>query len=288
MTVFYRTIPRCRKSRKVFLQQEASGFEGMTKSDLTETEEDSLLQIVFDASRPALLVQTWRAEVTGSWQALLGSHEKRLDVAVRSVGKLLVGRDADVGTCTAFLVGDRLALTASFCTRDFADGVGMRTTMRSGNRAAIDFSDALGLAAGTATAPVAAVKFIHPFFYLALLELECLPEGIAPMDLAAQMPSQLSGRGVVVLSFAAPSSGAAEVASVDPQMALYSAENVGLPLGVVNPIQSPVYLWRDLMKRASTAGVLRALVEKHAAGLSTRVLRRNCAGIYECSSIDEG
>ena len=172
--------------------------------DLTATEFDALEAIVIFDARPALLAGNWRSEVTDTWRPLLKPHEKRVDLALRAVGKLLIDIEHDRWTGTAFLVGDRLALTASFAAKDFVDGAGAHATIRPGTRAAIDFSDALGLPARSETTAVTAVKFIHPFFHLALLELERVPKGAAPLDIAAQMPSELAGRAIAVLSFAAP------------------------------------------------------------------------------------
>ena len=152
--------------------------------------------------RPALLVEAWRTEVIDPWRPLLAPYEKRLDLAVRAVGKLFDGTAPDSWSGSAFLVGDRLAITASFVAQAFADGVGLSTTIKPGTAAAIDFSEALGMPSGSATAAVTGVRFIHPSFHVALLELERMPEGVGVLDLAAQLPSQLSGRLVVVVAFA--------------------------------------------------------------------------------------
>src|SRR5262249_26976634 len=154
--------------------------------------------------RPALLAQSWRSEMTDTWEPLLKLHEQRINLALRAVGRLLISAEDDNWIATAFLVGDRLALTASFATTEFIDCAGARAKMRPGADAAIDFSDALGLPARSELAAVTAVKFVHPFFHLALLELKRVPAGAAPLDIAAQMPSDLAGRAIAVLSFAGP------------------------------------------------------------------------------------
>ncbi len=371
--------------------------------------------VVQRGGRPALLYQDWRSEVTDGWRTLLTRHEKRLELVARSVGKLVTDSHRGTWTATAFVVGDRLALTASFATQGIAEGAGARAALRSGSHVAIDFSDARGVPSGSATTAVTAIKFIHPFFQVALLELERVPEGVGVVDLAAQFPSELSGREIVVLSFAAdylgdddteqkefneslykkrwgrlflqpgtarqlgqipdgslvpalvhdcsttvgsagapvldlgtgyvigvhthaqfleggfaqptwelardpnvwqygmgfrpdprplwldswnqavpqqpaPTDAAPQrrgrwtvddvpidwsrqepkdmeqlLLSIDAQMALYSAENAGLQLGTVNSAQAPMYLWREIIKKASNAGVLRRLLEELAA-----------------------
>jgi Trypsin-like peptidase domain len=368
--------------------------------------------VVLTAERPALLYQDWRNEVTEGWRKLLTTHEKRLDLVARSVGKLVTDA-AGAWTASAFVVGDRLALTASFATESVAEGAGARAVLRPGSHVAIDFSDALGVPAERATTAVTAIKFIHPFFSVALLELERLPDGVGVVDLASQIPSELSGREIAVLSFAGHADDGSEdlaihealykhrwgrlfvqpgmarqvgqmsekglvpalvhdcsttvgsagapvldlgtgyvigvhthasfldsgfaqptwelardpkvwqyaigfrpdprplwldswndaapqqsapidvtpqrrsrwtvddvpidwsrqepkemerlLLSIDAQMALYSAENAGLQLGTVNSAQAPMYLWREIIKKASNAGVLRRLLEELAA-----------------------
>jgi len=49
--------------------------------------------------------------------------------------------------------------------------------------------------------------------------------------------------------------------SIDANMALYLAENVGLPLGLVNASLSKQLLWREVLKKASIAGTLRRLIQ---------------------------
>jgi V8-like Glu-specific endopeptidase len=153
-------------------------------------------------TRPTLAATRWHDEVDDGWRRVLEPYGPRLDLAPRAVGKV-TGSDGGGSWASAFLVGERLAMTASFATEGFAEGVGNGAAMKPGATATIDFSDALDLAAGTATAAVTGVKFIHPYFNVALLELDQMPEGIAPLELASQLPSQLPGRLLVLVSLVA-------------------------------------------------------------------------------------
>ena len=99
------------------------------------------------------------------------------------------------------MVGNRLALTASHCAQVFADGAGAAVTIKPEHTPGVDFSDALGLPAGTANARITKVRFIHPCFHVALLELAELPAGVGLLELASQLPSGLSGRLVTLLGF---------------------------------------------------------------------------------------
>jgi Trypsin-like peptidase domain len=176
-----------------------------------------------EGDRPALLARRWEADLSAPWTAVLEPRKSRLDVVVRAVGKVLNGIGGEAWSGTAFLVGERLALTASFVAEAFADGAGLQTAMHAGQAAAVDFSDSLGQPPGSATAAVTGVRFIHPYFHVALLELAELPQGVAALELAAQLPSQLSGRLLALVSFA----GDADGLLIQPGQALQMGEIPG-------------------------------------------------------------
>ena len=158
--------------------------------------------IVIPSNRPAFLVDGGRPRFKGFWEPILKPHEARVALAIRAVGKVRLegGKNPWVGT--AFVVGDGLAMTASYSVSEFAFGSCATVELKPGVQAMIDFSDALSLSSQEATARVVRIRFIHPFFQVSLLELEDMPAGVTALDLAAQMPSKLANRAVVVLSFA--------------------------------------------------------------------------------------
>ena len=168
-----------------------------------EHEPVDLTAIVLGQARPALLARSWREELNETWRPLLTPHELRLDSVVHGVGKLSGGFAPGLWTGTAFVVGDRLAMTASMVAAEFVEGVGREAAIRYGTTPTIDFADALGAPPGSATATVTGVRFVHPYFQVALLDLDRLPDGVATLDVAAAVPAQLSGRLVAVVSFAA-------------------------------------------------------------------------------------
>ncbi len=64
--------------------------------------------------------------------------------------------------------------------------------------------------------------------------------------------------------------------TIDANMALYLAENVGLQLGLVSSSLSPQLLWRELLKKAAVAGMLRRLITSIAdapehAGIAPKI-----------------
>jgi len=157
---------------------------------------------ILGIGRPAFLVDGGRPRFHGRWEPILKPHEARVALAIRAVGKVRLegGKNPWVGT--AFVVGDGLAMTASYSVSEFAFGSCATVELKPGVQAMIDFSDALSLSSQEATARVVRIRFIHPFFQVSLLELEDMPAGVTALDLAAQMPSKLAGRAVAVLSFA--------------------------------------------------------------------------------------
>ncbi len=172
--------------------------------DATDVDTDqayALEAIVLADARPAFLVKSGRTKFDGSWEPILKPHDPRLALAIRSVGKICVAGGSVPWVGTAFVVGSCLAMASSHSVRQFATGSCGNVTLKSGIQPTIDFSEALGLPSGEATARVVNVRFIHPFFQVALLELDQVPAGVGMLDLAAQMPSKLAGRTVAVLSY---------------------------------------------------------------------------------------
>jgi len=169
--------------------------------------EFKLEAIVLAMGRPALLVEQGRRQQNDLWESILQLHEPRLTLAIRAVGKLCLPESSASLLGTAFMVGERLAMTASFLATEIASGAGRDVTLKPGLRPVIDFGEALGLPPGEATARVIGVPFIHPFFQVALLELDEMPASVAMLDLAAQIPPELADRTIAVVSFAAQDSG---------------------------------------------------------------------------------
>jgi S1-C subfamily serine protease len=226
-----------------------------------------------DGNRPLLLARSWLENAEGDWKAWLKPHKPRIDYALRSVGKFFTDIDADRWVGTAFMVGDRLVLTASFGMEDVVEGRGARAKLKGEARAAVDFSDGLQEAPGSAVAMVKAVRFVHPFFNLALLEIESNPRGAAPLSLAAQLPFQLAGRPVVLLSYAASSSGDDVVVSETGR--LYVQPGRALQLGQIPGSEGVPAVWHDCTTTpGSSGGPLLDLGTGYVLGVHTHGRRR--------------
>ena len=154
------------------------------------------------ADRPAVSAADWREALQGEWRDVLTPSEFRVDTAVRAVGAVTDGAAAPAGWIgTAFLIGDRLAMTASFIAQTFAAGSGRNVKIQDGHTPGVDFSDAPGVDPAVATVPVTGVRFIHPYFHVALLELDPTPAGVTRLELSARPPADLSGRPVALVSY---------------------------------------------------------------------------------------
>jgi hypothetical protein len=64
------------------------------------------------------------------------------------------------------------------------------------------------------------------------------------------------------------------IISIESSMALIAAENAGLQLGTINANEAAVSLWRQILKKASLAGVLRPMLVELAvnnAGIAPKL-----------------
>jgi hypothetical protein len=143
--------------------------------------------------RPALPADDWLNKANERWRSSLEPHKDRIDAALKGVGKLVVDPQTRKWTGSAFLVGGRLALTAAYLVEEFIKGSGEHVELKAGTRAVIEFE-------GKATT-IRSVKFIHPFFPLALVELEHAPDGATALDISSKIPAGLAGRDVALLCF---------------------------------------------------------------------------------------
>ena len=144
------------------------------------------------------------AEQLGSTISRFANSQLRVFTAARAVGWVSSDAPDGVGSGTAFLVGDRLALTASFVAASFAEGSGRQVRIRDNCNPLVDFSDCLGKSPGTAISSIISVRFIHPYFHVAQLELDQTPQGVERLELTSQLPADLASRPIVLIGCAPP------------------------------------------------------------------------------------
>jgi endonuclease G len=128
----------------------------------------------------------------------------RLRAAIPAVGRIeLPGQKRIPYGGTGFVVGRGLLMTNRHVAEIFASGLGdRRISFRSGWRAAVDFKGELGQPDGP-DLEVRAVRMIHPWWDMALLEVPDLPAAITPLRLSLRDARDLAGTRIAVIGYPA-------------------------------------------------------------------------------------
>ncbi|MEO0917126.1 MAG: DNA/RNA non-specific endonuclease, partial [Pseudomonadota bacterium] len=130
--------------------------------------------------------------------------EDNIERAIRGVGRIELPMNDQVPYAgTGFLVGGTLMMTNRHVASLFAQGVGDGTLLfHEGQTAEVDFERERF---STTSDPIAVtrVAMIHPYWDMALLELEELPAGAKPLSLSLTDPDQLEGRDIAVIGYPA-------------------------------------------------------------------------------------
>lgn len=136
-----------------------------------------------------------------------GDIRKQLDGAIASIGRVerlsITGRRTDhVGT--GFIVGDRLMMTNRHVAEVFVRGAGNQPLVfKPGLPARFDFGREVGFIPTdlSGTLAIKKVKLIHPFWDMALFELESLPATAKPLQLSVLTPEELNGREMATIGY---------------------------------------------------------------------------------------
>ena len=145
---------------------------------LSPDELGQLEAIVLPRFRPALLISQGRFPTPPAPWTHLGDDpiRQRLETAFRSIGRVELPNSPTPYAGTAFVVGPQLMMTNRHVAEAFAIGLGERSLVfRPGRTSAIDFGRELGQGRGTLLV-VRKVVMIHPYWDMALLEVEGLEE----------------------------------------------------------------------------------------------------------------
>jgi len=177
---------------------------GAPAADFSPHELDAAEAIVLFRERPALdVIRGEFQTVHEQWLDInSGPIHQRLVAAMPSVGRIgLPGQSAIPYAGTGFVVGDGLLMTNRHVAEIFARGLGRRIDFKSGGKADIDFlrerdrPDRQEL-------EVRAVRMIHPYWDMALLEVEGLA-GHDPLSLSLREVDALDGWRVAVIGYPA-------------------------------------------------------------------------------------
>lgn len=147
-------------------------------------------------------------ELPHPWNHFNGPDiRNRLTTLIPSVGRVerlsVTGRRTDhVGT--GFIVGERLMMTNRHVAEVFVRGAGNQPLVfKPGLPAKFDFGREVGFIPTdlSGTMAVRKVKLIHPFWDMALFELESLPDTAKPMPLSVKAPEDLDGREMATIGY---------------------------------------------------------------------------------------
>ncbi len=176
--------------------------------ELTPDDRHAIEAIILPQTRPVLDVvrDTYTAPV-GYW-SLLDDPAIRaaLEAAIPSVGRIELPDDPRLPYGgTGFVVGPHLVMTNRHVAELFASGLGVDgLCFKPGQSSVIDFREEVA-AAKTANihVPVVSVEMIHPYWDMALLRVEGLPEAQASLTLGTLHPEDLNQRNIAVIGYPA-------------------------------------------------------------------------------------
>ncbi|MDB5530339.1 MAG: hypothetical protein JWR51_3442 [Devosia sp.] len=127
--------------------------------------------------------------------------KRRIEAALPAIGRIeLPGRSDIPYGGTGFVVGPNLLMTNRHVAAIFARGLGSNVHFLPGRRAGVDFKrdDRAGIVLA-----IRAVRMIHPYWDMAILETDGLSGSIRPLALSLSDARELVGSEVVVVGYPA-------------------------------------------------------------------------------------
>lgn len=184
------------------VQKLRDGREALSPEELACVE-----AIIIPDKRPAFDVVDGRFTVTQDLWARLTDDDAvhvRLLAAIPRIGRIeLPGQTRIPYAGTGFVVGDRLLMTNRHVAAIFAQGVGQQNIVfRNGMRAGVDFLRERNRPTGPELR-VTRIRMIHPWWDMALLEVEGLPLGLGSLTLSVEDARDLAGREIAVIGYPA-------------------------------------------------------------------------------------
>jgi endonuclease G len=167
---------------------------------LDRPEQYALEAIIIPDKRPVLDVREGNDFSTDHalWQDLMGGKPREnLQKALPAVGRVeLIGHPSLPYGGTGFVVGKGLLMTNRHVAEIFATGLGRQgLTFRPGEGSLVDFERRVD--GGSFPLRVSRVAMIHPYWDMALLAVEGLPDTIAPLRLRTAAPEGQPRIGVI-------------------------------------------------------------------------------------------
>ncbi|UCE62173.1 MAG: DNA/RNA non-specific endonuclease [Phycisphaerales bacterium] len=183
------------------------GLENIARgAELHESEMSALEAIILPQGRPVIdIVNDGFNDPPSPWAHLgTGDTRTRIETVIPSVGRIELPNHPSLPYGgTGFVVGDDLIMTNRHVAEIFATGLGRRElSFRPGQVAGLDFRREVN-----PTDPiyldVRQVVMIHPYWDMACLRVDELPEAQRPLTLSVTHPDDLTDRDVVVIGYPA-------------------------------------------------------------------------------------
>jgi endonuclease G len=172
--------------------------------------------IIIPELRPAIDIIGGKFSAQHELWTHLSTDDKirgNIEAAIPSVGRIeLPGHPRLPYGGTGFVVGKNLLMTNRHVAAIFASGLGTRSVaMKRGSMVGIDFLRERGRSAGSVLT-VRRVVMIHPYWDMAILEVENLPSGHEPLKLSVEDFSARDDEEIAVIGYPAfdPRNDAAE------------------------------------------------------------------------------
>ncbi|MGH6641540.1 MAG: trypsin-like serine peptidase, partial [Bradyrhizobium sp.] len=195
-----------------------SGLESVLRDkDPSGAELDGLEALIIPELRPAIDIIGGKFKATHELWKHLSTDDKirgNIERALPSVGRIeLPGNPRIPYGGTGFVVGENLLMTNRHVAAIFASGLGTRSVdFKPQAEAGIDFLRELGGPVVGSVLTVRRVVMIHPYWDMAILEVENLPSAHKPLNLSTDDFSQHDGEEIAVVGYPAfdPRNNAAE------------------------------------------------------------------------------
>ena len=177
-----------------------------SEQPLTPDEQFVLEAIIIPGERPAVDIVGGDYQVRHSaWLHYNDAPIKpRIVGAIAATGRVeLPGHPKLPFGGTAWVAGPKLLMTNRHVAELFASGLGLRQLrFQTGRSAKLDLKAERGGGAPDLL-DVRKVVMIHPYWDMALLEVEGLPASAVPLSLSVRAPEELRGREVAVIGYPA-------------------------------------------------------------------------------------
>ncbi len=180
-----------------------------TAETITDEQMNVLEAIILPRERPVVDVinNTFRSPPKPWGHLGRGEAKKRLQQAIPSIGRIELPNHPQIPYGgTGFVVGPNLLMTNRHVAEIFASGLGRKNLMfKPGQSAGIDFKQEARPARGERPRVllVRKVVMIHPFWDMALLQVDGLPDGHPALALSTTSAEDLDGQDIAIIGYPA-------------------------------------------------------------------------------------